>query len=348
MATAILTSFNLFEPINDKAKLFWQYKQIESAYDRIIVKSTNKQEREQLIQFAKANGFNKLEHNDGTSITYGNYECLKEADFNYDNCVNLSRLHSVHYADGWYIKRFADMPSMHRELSYFKSYYALPHPEIVAFNEQTLQIKEAQGICLANKPELYTDFLSYVKAFHKSFSPYAYSGCKLNLYHNEVLEKYTKRQISLCWFLDDKLVIEGKRLIDLAFETLDMSSAPQMIIGHFDLHSSNVYHGLSYQVIDPRGHYDGSPWGPIEYETSKIAFGMLIIRSLELAKDLNEPILPLLPIDDVLDPLNDKELAWLMVHLLTNFGVYTSNPLKAQLSLKLGVQYARYIADNAL
>ena len=237
---------------------------------------------------------------------------------------------------------------MYRELSYFRSYFALPHPEVIALNEKTLQIKKAQGVCLADKPELYIDFLKYVNDIHKSFSPCSHTGSKLSLYYNEVLHKYNKRQMSLYWFLNDALAREGKRLIDLAHNTLFTASSPNMIVGHFDLHSSNVYHGLGYQVIDPRGHYDSSVWGPIEYETSKIAFGMLIIRNLELASDLNKPILPLLPIDEVLEPLNNKELAWLMVHLLTNFGVYASNPLKAQLSIKLGIQYARYIADNAL
>ena len=245
-----------------------------------------------------------------------------------------------------WLKRYSDANQAQREFNW----YVANKPGFVLNKSKTMLImQEAKGKQLRYIPEAYKQLIAETRA--KADVQYiAEAG---NAYLKETGLKFSTR-FAKSSLIKPKLNAMGINLMLKAMLIIKANKHCIVRNGHFDLNSYNVFvkrrifGKYDFELIDPRAHFGGELAGPLEYEISKIYYGMMIwpalneLNELELMqKDAKQ--LCIVPIDELKASMTELEKAWCCVHLLTAFSKFNKNPMREYIAFILGIQLAKHI-----
>lgn len=253
--------------------------------------------------------------------------------------------------DGNWLKHCKDARQKEREISWYKTFAP---DKIVSTMRGTnyLLLSPARGQQMSCNPWLHRAFLKQYKP--KLAEPNARHIWSADLYA-EVQGKFEER-FKACT-VPVKLAERARPVLAECAKVLSEHKDKQ-IYGHFDLNSLNVFvkcnaNGTAeFDIIDPRGHFAGSCYGPLAYERSKVFYGVLIWPALSeyscsTLAERNWHTMSLIQPQHLLGDMSELEIAWLKVHLLTVFGLWPKNPLRATIALQYGLELCEHIDDCA-
>ena len=226
------------------------------------------------------------------------------------------------------------------------NWYVANKPGFVLDKRATVIVMQsAKGKQLCEKPDAYKALIASVRS-KSQFVRIEPAG---TTYLNETYFKFNER-LARSSIYNSSLILQALFLLMTAISIINKNSHCIIANGHFDLNCLNVFvqNKTKFEFIDPRAQFDGKCQGPLEYEISKIYYGLMIWSALcklnELELLASEPTqLCIVPIAELKAGMTDIERAWCVIHLLTAFGRFNKNPLREFIAFSYGIKLAKYI-----